>query len=283
MTEAFRPTAAERAIGRELERWRRSRDLSLVELGRLVGCSNAKLSKLENALWPVAPGDVVAIGMACKIDDDERNALFDKATWARRNRLLGDDTVIFDAARDYIELEFEASMVQTFRIDLVPGLFQTADYTRAVAKADDPIRGEVTAIQQITMRAARQERLTGKNPLRVEAVVVEGVLHHAMGGPKAMRQQLLHLMRLAELETVSIQVVPFKAGGYPAMGSPFNILSFTHELHDSVVYTENVMEGSYSERPGELERYTLSFASLQRVALSPGDSVEFIAEVASNL
>src|SRR3954465_6991601 len=126
MTEAFRPTAAERPIGRELERGRPPPALSLVELGRLVGCSNAKLSKLENALWAVAPGDVIAIGMACKIDDDERNALFDKATWARRNRLLDDDTVIFDAARDYIELEFEASMVQTFRIDLVPGLFQTA-------------------------------------------------------------------------------------------------------------------------------------------------------------
>ncbi|MEO6082215.1 MAG: helix-turn-helix transcriptional regulator [Umezawaea sp.] len=282
MTEAFRPTAAERAIGRELERWRRSRDLSLVELGRLVGCSNAKLSKLENALWAAAPGDVVAIGMACKIEDDERNALFDKATWARRNRLLGDDTVIFDAARNYIELEFEANLVRTFRIDLIPGLFQTPDYILASARADDPVRAEVTALQQISMRAARQERLTAKDPLGIEAVLTEAVIRTPFGGPSVMKAQLLHLLTLGELHNVAIQVVPFAAGAYPAPGSPFNVLSFAHVSHDDVVYTESVAEGRYTEG-SEVEGYTLRFARLQQVALSPTASMELIAEVASGL
>jgi transcriptional regulator with XRE-family HTH domain len=283
MTEAFRPTAAERAIGRELERWRRSRDLSLVELGRLVGCSNAKLSKLENALWSVVPGDVIAIGMACKIGDDERNALFDKATWVRRNRLLGDDTVIFDAARDFIELEFEASKLRAFKIDLVHGLFQTADYIRASARADDPIRAEVTALQQIKLRAERQERLTGKDPLQVEAVFPEAVIRVMTGGPKVMKDQLLYLMKLAELANVQIQIIPFCAGAYPAPGSPFEWLSFSHELHDDVVYTETIAEGRYMELPQDRERYTLRFARLQEIALSPTASLELIAEAASGL
>ncbi|MCS7482322.1 helix-turn-helix domain-containing protein [Umezawaea endophytica] len=279
MTEAFRPTAAERAIGRELERWCRSRDLSLVELGRLVGCSNAKLSKLENALWPVAPGDVVAIGMACRIDDDERNALFDQATWTRRQRLLGADTVIFDAARDYIELEFEASLVRTFRIDLIPGLFQTPDYILASARADDPVRAEVTALQQISMRAARQERLTSKDPLRIEAVLTEAVIRTPFGGAKTMKAQLLHLLTLGELSNVTVQVVPFVAGAYPAPASPFNVLSFAHVLHDDVVYTENFQAGRYIESPEERAGYTLRFARLQDLALSPEASLELIAEV----
>jgi transcriptional regulator with XRE-family HTH domain len=283
MTDAFRPTAAERAIGRELERWRRSRDLSLVELGRLVGCSNAKLSKLENALWPVAPGDVVAIGMACKIDDDERNALFDQATWARRQRLLGADTVIFDAARDYIQLEFEASKLRAFKIDLVHGLFQTADYIRASAQADDPVRAGVTALQQIKLRAERQERLTGKDPLQVEAVFPEAVIRVMTGGPRVMKDQLLYLMKLAELANVRIQVIPFSAGAYPAPGSPFEWLSFSHELHDDVVYTETIAEGRYMELPQDRERYTLRFARLQEIALSPAASLELIAEVAGDL
>jgi len=285
MTEDFRATAVERAIGRHLEAWRRSRDYSLVELGRLIGCSTAKLSMMENTLRPSAPGDVVAIGMACKIPDLERNEVFEKATWARRKRVISsvDPDVLFDAARDYVELEFEATLVRTFRIDLIPGLFQTADYIPASARADDPLRAEVIAVQQTQMRAARQERLTGKNPLRIEAVLTEAVIRQMVGGSKVMKDQLLYLLKLGQLPNVTIQVIPFEAGAYPAPGSPFNVLSFAHELHDDVVYIESVAQGRYVERLEERERYTLRFDSLQKIALNPAASLELIAAVAGSL
>lgn len=59
----FLATMLERSIGRTLRNWRRSRDLSLVEAGRLLRCSNAKISMMENAVRPVNPTDVMAAGV----------------------------------------------------------------------------------------------------------------------------------------------------------------------------------------------------------------------------
>lgn len=94
---------------------------------------------------------------------------------------------------------------------------------------------------------------------------------------------MLHLMELAELPDIVIEIVPFSMGAYPAMGSTFTVLSFQHEVHGDVVYIENFMQGQYMERSRDRALCTLKFAALQRAALSPGESLELIAEVVSGL
>lgn len=255
----FQATMLERAIGRTLRKWRRSRDLSLVEAGRLLRCSNAKISMMENAVRPVNPTDVMAAGFAYQVPGPERDKVYGDAVWARNHRALAavDEGLLFDAARDYIELEFEASVLRVFRSSLLPGLLQIPDYTRAAIIADDP--------------------------LRAEAIFTEGLLNYVVGGPSVMRAQLLYLMELSERSNVAIQVVPFRAGAYPAMGSTFTVLSFPHEHHVDVVYVENFMQGQYMEHPRDRELCNLKFAALRKVALSPGESVELIAETVERL
>jgi transcriptional regulator with XRE-family HTH domain len=280
--EDFRPTTLERAIGRELETWRRSRDLSLVELGRLVGCSNAKLSKIENALWAVSPSDVIAITLACKIPDVERDLLYERAVRARRHRTLVADVDIFDAARDVIGLEGEASLVRNFGIDMIYSLLQIPDYTVSTVLAD-PGNSERKAHQQVELRAARQERLTGDDPISVEVVLTEAVIRTLSGGRGVMRAQLLHLLSAADMPNVTLQVVPFEAGAYPSAGAPFQVMSFPHVMHDDVVYMESPHEGRYVEDPEVREGYSRRFVSLQKLALSPTESLDRIAEIASAL
>jgi len=281
----FQATMLERAIGRTLRKWRRSRDLGLVEAGRLLRCSNAKISMMENAVRPVNPTDVMAAGFAYQVSGPERDKLYGDAVWAKNRRALAamDESLLFDVARDYIELEFEASLLRIFRSSLLPGLLQIPDYTRAAIIADDPLRAEVVAEQQAALRSARQARLDGKDPLRVEAIFTEGLLNYVVGGPAVMRAQLLYLMELSERSNVVIQVVPFRAGAYPAMGSTFTVMSFPHEQHVDVVYMENFMQGQYMEHPRDRELCNLKFAALRKVALSPGESVELIAETVERL
>ncbi|MCS7483254.1 helix-turn-helix domain-containing protein [Umezawaea endophytica] len=281
----FQATMLERAIGRTLRKWRRSRDLSLVEAGSLLRCSNAKISMMENAVRPVNPTDVMAAGFAYQVGGPERDKLYGDAVWAKQHRALAavEESLLFDAARDYVELEFEASLLRILGASLLPGLLQIPDYTKAAIIADDPLRAEVVAEQQTVLRSARQGRLGGRDPLRVEAVFTEGLLNYVVGGPAVMRAQLLYLMELSERPNVEIQVVPFRAGAYPAMGSTFTVLSFPHEQHVDVVYVENFMQGQYMEHPRDRELCNLKFAALRRVALSPGESVELIAETVERL
>ncbi|GLZ33460.1 transcriptional regulator [Lentzea sp. NBRC 105346] len=283
MAKEFRATVLERAIGRALGEWRRDREFSLSEAGRRVGFSTAKLSMMENALQPSTPVDVLALGFVYQVASPERQQLVTNSEHARQLRTTGEAKVLFDAVGEYCRLEVEANALRAFRIDVVPVFLQIPDYITALALADDPVRGSVIAEQQIAMRDGRRQRLRGKNPPKVEVVLCEAAVRQLVGGPQVMRAQLLHLMELAELPNVTIQLIPFDAGAYPAHGSPFTILSFPHEQHDDVVYLQSVQRGSYVERPEEREPYTLRFAALQAVALSPGESLELIAEVLSSM
>lgn len=52
-------------------------------------------------------------------------------------------------SRDCIELEFEANLVRTFRIDLIPGLFQTPDYILASARAEGRYTDSLELIAEV--------------------------------------------------------------------------------------------------------------------------------------
>jgi len=285
MSATFQATTLERAIARRLGEWREPTTLSLAEVSRKVGFSTAKLSKIENALQTISADDLLALALIYGVPQSERHALYREAQRAEQQRALMflAKNVVFDTARDCIELEFEASLVRTFKVDLLPGMLQTRAYTHALAKADDPLRGEVVAVQRGDLWAERKKRLYGPHPLEVHTVLSEAAIRAVVGGPRHMKDQLLHLMELSELPNVTNQIIPFSQGAYPAMGSPFDILSFAHELHGDVIYTENLTYGRYVEAPENLEPYILRFAGLQKKALSPGESVELIAEVASTL
>jgi len=285
VSEDFEATMLERAIGRTLRTWRKSGNLSLAEACKLLRCSTAKISMMENVIRAAHPTDVMAAGFAYGVPGPERDKLYNDAVFARRQRVLAavEDDLIFDAARDYVELEFEASVLKIFRCSILPGLLQLPEYTRAAIRADDPLRAEVVAEQQAMLRSARQARMTDKDPLRVEAVFSEALIRQVVGGPRVMKAQLLYLMELAERPNVVIQIMPFATGAYPAMGSPFTILAFPHDAHGDVVYVENFMQGQYMERSRDRALCTLKFAALQKTALSPGESLELIAEVVSGL
>ncbi len=120
--------------------------------------------------------------------------------WVKNHGVLAamGESLLFDAARDCGELEFEALLLRIFRATLLPGLSRIPDCTRAAIIADDPLRAGV--VQQIALRSARQARLGERDPLQVEAVFDEGLLYHVVGGPVVMRVQLLYLSERSNVE-----------------------------------------------------------------------------------
>ena len=108
--------------------------MSLVEVGHRVGFSNAKLSKIENALQPVNADDLLALALVYGVNQPDRHKLYREAQRAEQKRTLANvqREVLFDITRDYIELEFEAAMLRSLKNELLPGMFQTRAYTETL-------------------------------------------------------------------------------------------------------------------------------------------------------
>jgi transcriptional regulator with XRE-family HTH domain len=164
--------------------------------------------------------------------------------------------------------ELEAGAVRLCLYDplLVPGLFQTEDYIRALFGDMQP--KHATAEDAIAFRLARQRLLTGKNTPAVHAVIHEAALRMQYSSPGVTRGQLLHLIELARLPNVTIQIFPFRTRTFPGVSSPFVYVQPRVEELATVVL-EHPNEPIYRDRQEHLSQYRVLFDQLKESALPP--------------
>jgi hypothetical protein len=184
--------------------------------------------------------------------------------------------------RDFISLEAQASTMRSLETSVVPGLLQTPEYARAVTRAavggldnDGPER--LDALVQV--RLARQDVLRADPPLALSVVLDEAVVRREVGGPGVMARQLDRLVEAAHLPQVRLQVLPFAAGAHIGITGPFVIFSFPSTSDLDVVVLDHLTSSLYLERKEDLEAYSEAFNTLQFHALSPEDSLDYIAGI----
>jgi len=178
----------------------------------------------------------------------------------------------------YVGLEAEAVAISDFQSSVVPGLLQTADYSRAIGERALPRVSQEQIEMQIEARLTRQRILTQDDPPLFAAVLDEAVLHRLVGGPRVMEAQLERLIEATRLPNVTLQVIPFSVGAHPGLESNFNILELAPPT-PGVVFVEGLVGSVYLERPDDLERYRGVFKRVQTIALSPKDTISAIAAI----
>jgi Domain of unknown function (DUF5753) len=165
----------------------------------------------------------------------------------------------------------------------VPGLLQTADYTRAVRAANSTDLTEDAIKRSVDFRLARQELLDRTSPPVLHFVVNETVLRRLVGGTQVMREQLRHIKEVARRPNVTVQVLPFKAGAHPAMTGSFTMLRFPTGGGEPTIFVEVDSGALYPDRPSDFERYTWMFGRLRELALTPAKSLALLARVEGEL
>jgi hypothetical protein len=80
-------------------------------------------------------------------------------------------------------------------------------------------------------------------------------MRRPLGGRAVMREQIGHLIEMAGHPAVTLQVLPFSAGGHPALGGPFTILRFADPDLRDVVYIEQLASALYLDKPAEVDSY----------------------------
>jgi transcriptional regulator with XRE-family HTH domain len=225
--ESLNPeTSIKHWIASDLRFYRERESMSLSQLGLIMGCSRHSVSNVEHA----RDGWNMNEDQAGRLDTYLRlNGHFKRLV--RYARTAHDP----DWFAEYAKHESRASVIRTYRLSLIPGLFQTPEYARALISASRMVEDVETAVAN---RMKRQEVLTRQNPPLVWVLLDETVLYRPVGGTEVMRAQLARMRDMAESKNVTIRVVPQSSGYYIGLEGSFNSL------------TMNTGELAFVEAPG---------------------------------
>jgi len=183
-------------------------------------------------------------------------------------------------AMGYVDVETEASVIRELALIHIPGLVQTEPYMRAVFEADALRRSKSDLLNQIQVRSIRQNRLTSEElPLELIALVEEGALRQMIGGPDVMRDQLDHLIIMAELATVTLRVLPRSLGAHAGQTGAYTLLDFPDPEDQPMLYVSYPTGSVHIEDAEEVGRARLLFDHLLGRALGPEDSVSLIERI----
>jgi transcriptional regulator with XRE-family HTH domain len=244
----------------ELQRLREASRKSQEEAGDWVGVSASQVSKYETGDRKIKVGYVRSLCELYNVNAPHKDFLVRLAQESDQRGWWADyGNIVPEWYKYFLGFETAADQIHTYHSELVPGLLQIPDYIRGLAN-DTPAH-EVD--QTVRIRSTRQERLTdASSPLQLRAILNEAVLRRDVGGREVMLRQLRHLIEMAELPNITIQVLPFSVGYHPAMASSFSLLRFPQTPTMDSVFIDIKGGVLYVEKPSDVERYVIDFGRL---------------------
>jgi transcriptional regulator with XRE-family HTH domain len=272
------PTFRRRKLARRLREMREKAGLTIEEAARRLDKTRSSLGRIEKGQ---SKADVHLARSMMDIYDEYDPDLIDLVREANRP---GWWTKYDIDDQGFISMETEAASVLDFSIINIPGLLQTEGYMRALFATRKVRNSRERITNDVAARLHRKQRLTDEEfPLEVVAIIDEAALRRRVGGARVMREQLLHLAKVSELGTVSVQVLPSESGAHSGMDGAFSILTFPDDEDPTVLYVEYVTGSLQVEKPEEVTEARLKFDRLRSEALSPSDSMAFIERLAAEL
>jgi transcriptional regulator with XRE-family HTH domain len=172
--------------------------------------------------------------------------------------------------------EAVARLIKTFQHSLIPGLFQTRAYAEAITETYPETTAEV-AKERVDGRMDRQAILFREDPPppRVHAILDEQVLHRNVGGSAVMAEQMEHLIDLAMMPRISIQVIPSDSPHAGLLGA---FVVAETEQSPAIVYLDSALDGQVVESAAKAEAMDVVFRALQMEALTGSASLTRMKE-----
>ncbi|MFI7013724.1 helix-turn-helix domain-containing protein [Streptomyces sp. NPDC050164] len=274
------PTLLKMLVGVQLAGFREDAGLAQDQAARAVGFSAAKLSRIESGKGrrPPTENDVRALLRLYGTDDYEASVLLkllqragEPGWWQRYDKRLMPEW--FDRL---VGLQEAAATIRTFEIQYVPGLLQTPAYTRAVVERGLPNAPTGEVERRVELRRRRAQLLFRPDAPQLWAVMDESVLLRVLGSTEVMREQLAHLVEMAERPNVTLQIVPLNVTNASAPAIPVTYLRFGGLDLPDVVYLEHIKSANFLEDLDETEEYRVALDRLADEALKPRDSLELL-------
>jgi transcriptional regulator with XRE-family HTH domain len=245
-------------FGRQMRRDRLAHGWSITELAKRTEVNGAHLGRVESGLRPPS----VRVADALDKVFPERRGWY--LLWLDEIRTAPEVPATFRTWSDY---EDQSATLRLWTPLIVDGLFQTEDYARALI-ALSGATGEVAAAR-LKARMERQRRVLGH--CRVSYVLDQSALYRLVGSPEIMAAQLRHLLDVAALPNVVLQVMPEVA---------HVALAANYVLADDAVWSEHVVSGGVYTDPEIVASVAARHDNLRGECLKVSESLALIGRLA---
>lgn len=278
------PSARQVRLGAELRKLRERAGKTAREAAGMISTDQAKISHIEAGRIGVGEERVRRLASFYSCQDD---ALIEAlCAIAREHRGKGWwDTyrgVLPPGFLNIAELEHHATFIRCLQPVTVPGVLQTERYARALFSGPSlglPADGVEARVEH---RLKRRVILERDAPPPFEAFIHEAALRMRVGGKKVAEEQLHHLTDVAERPGVSLRVIPFSHEDFIEVTlTSLYAGGVVPEL--DTVQIDTPLGGRYLDSVADLERYRELFGFAERASLGPGESRNFIHNIAKEL
>jgi transcriptional regulator with XRE-family HTH domain len=187
----------------------------------------------------------------------------------------------------YADLECGAAQIQEYQLTFLPGLLQIPSFTKARIQADRKLyQATYDEERIIEARGTRQMLLRQAEGPEYEVVIDEVALRRLAAPVRVVAAQIDHLVELGHNhDRVKIHVLPSVAliDGHAVPRSAFSIYRYPDPEDPTVVAVDTATSDLVLTNSPEVTPYETLYLRLRDAALSPTDSLDFLAELAEDL
>jgi transcriptional regulator with XRE-family HTH domain len=272
-------TLPRRLLGGELKRLRHHAGKSADEAAAAIGKDQSRISKVEDGRANLTADELsilVKLYGASKTEHKKVLAMGVEARKREPRRRAYVDTLP-GSYRRISNMEVQAANIRTYEKGIFPGLLQCDVYAEAVVAACDDIWWETSyqeRVDRVAFRLDRQQRVFQAEPAKhLEFIVTDDVLRTEFGGPKVLRRQVEHVLRLLdEHPNLSIRLLSATASDNPASYGGYTLLHFPGQAKSVGFMSVAYGPSPYLDEQADIDALSRGFARLQELAWDGAES-----------
>ena len=179
--------------------------------------------------------------------------------------------------RDLATLEAKAVELLSYGNHNVHGLLQTEEFMEALLRTQRPSLPEDQLERAVAARMARRKIFQRSPAPELSFVLEEVTLKRPVGGKMVLRRQLEHLVEMAQLRNVQIQVMPMDRWDHPGTGGRIQVLKFGDGT--AAGRMDDGFGGRPVSDPKQLRILELRYGIIRAEALTARESQAFIEQL----
>jgi transcriptional regulator with XRE-family HTH domain len=258
------------AVGRLLKVCRESAGVSVCELAEALGYGEDMIRKIERGARIPRPEFLDRADQLLKAQGHLRAFMEDmrKARYPKK-------------VRELAEMEGRAVEMLLYSNHNIHGLLQTEEYARALLRTWRPAYSQDQLERMVAARMARKSVFERSPAPEFSFVQEEVTLRRPVGDTMVLRRQLEHMLEVAQLPYVELQVMLTTRANHPGTGGRIQVLKFADGT--GMGRTDGDFSGRPVSHPRQLRLLELRYGIIRAQALTPEESLVFIEQALGEL